>query len=66
VTVHADPAFPRGNFADVRAEAGGRWRRGEAWLAVYGAFERRNDVLLLAPAVRNRALLGFRILYSSR
>jgi hypothetical protein len=66
VTVRADPAFPRGNFADVRAEAGGRWRRGEAWLAVYGAFERRNDVLLLAPAVRNRALLGFRILYSSR
>jgi hypothetical protein len=61
VTVDPDPALPRDDFADVRAEAGGRWRRGNAQLELFAAFERRNDVYLLVPAVRNRLLVGFRI-----
>jgi hypothetical protein len=61
VTVEPDPAFPRGDFADVRAEAGGRWAQGRAVLQVFAGLERRNDVDLLLPAVRNRFLLGFRI-----
>jgi hypothetical protein len=66
VTVDPDPAFPRGNFADIRAELGGRWRRGGAALVLFAAFERRNDVLLLVPLVKDRLLLGFRILYAGR
>jgi hypothetical protein len=65
VTVDPDPAFPRDDFADLRGEAGVRWVRGEATaLAFFAAFERRNDVLLLVPAVRDRLLLGFRVGYS--
>jgi hypothetical protein len=66
VTVDPDPAFPRGNFADVRAGVGGRWPSGRAALVLYAAFERRNDVLLLVPLVKDRLLLGFRILYAGR
>jgi hypothetical protein len=65
VTVDPDPAFLRGNFVDLRAEAGARWPRGEALLETFAAFERRNDVLLLVPATRDRLLLGFRIRYLS-
>jgi hypothetical protein len=61
VTVEPDPALPRGSFADWRAEAGGRFRRDRAILEAFAAFERRNDVYILAPSVRNRLLLGFRI-----
>jgi hypothetical protein len=64
VTVESDPLFPRGGFMDLRAEVGGRWPREKAVLDLFAAFERRNDVLLLRPAVRNRLLLGFRIGYS--
>jgi hypothetical protein len=66
VTVDPDPAFPRGNFADIRAEVGGRWPRGSAAFVLYAAFERRNDVLLLLPLAKDRLLLGFRILYAGR
>ena len=66
VTVDPDPAFPRGNFADLRAEVGARWQRDQAWFVLFGTFERRNDVLLLVPSARNRVLLGFRILYAGR
>lgn len=66
VTVEPDPLFPRGDFADLRGEVGGRWPREKAVLDLFAAFERRNDVLLLVPAVRNRLLLGFRIGYSGR
>jgi hypothetical protein len=64
VSVEADPLFPRGSFADLRGEAGARWIRDRAALALFAAFERRNDVFLLVPAVRDRLLLGFRIGYS--
>jgi hypothetical protein len=66
VTVDPDPAYPRDDFADLRAEAGARWLRGEALLSLFAAFERRNDVMLLVPEVRDRLLLGFRIGYSGR
>lgn len=65
VTVDPDPAFLRGDFVDLRAEAGARWPRGEAVLETFAAFERRNDVLILVPATRDRLLLGFRIRYLS-
>ncbi|HVR71624.1 MAG TPA: hypothetical protein VMT87_12350 [Vicinamibacteria bacterium] len=63
VTVESDPAFARGSFADWRAEAGARLRRDKAVLETFAAFEKRNDVELLTPAVRNRLLLGFRIVH---
>jgi hypothetical protein len=66
VTVEPHPSFPRGDFADLRAEMGARWPREKAVLDLFAAFERRNDVLLLVPAVRNRVLLGFRIGYTGR
>jgi hypothetical protein len=66
VTVAEDPAFPRGDFLDWRAEAGARFRREKAVLETFAAFERRNDVFLLVPAVRNRLLLGFRIGHGHR
>jgi hypothetical protein len=61
VTVEPDPAFPRSDFADVRTEVGGRWAQGRAVFEAFAAFERRNDVDLIVPTVRNRLLLGFRI-----
>ena len=65
VTVEPDPAFMRGDFVDIRAEAGARWPRGQAVLETFAAFERRNDVLLLVPAIRDRLLIGFRIRFLS-
>jgi hypothetical protein len=61
VTVRRTQEFPRGDFVDVTVEAGTRWRRLAQVLETFAAFERRNDVLLVRPAVRNRLLLGFRI-----
>jgi hypothetical protein len=61
VTVHPDPLFARGDFADWQAELGARFRRESALLETFAAVERRNDVMLLVPAVRTRLLLGFRI-----
>jgi hypothetical protein len=63
LTIDPDPAFPRGDFMDVRAEAGGRFIRGLGVLETFAAFEHRNDVFLLAPGSRARLLLGFRIRY---
>ena len=54
--------IPRGDFADLTAEGGVRWRFGPRSVEVFAAFERRNDVFLEVPSVRDRALLGFRIL----
>jgi hypothetical protein len=62
VTVEAEPEIPRGDFADLTAEGGVRWRFGPRSVEVFAAFERRNDVFLEVPSVRDRALLGFRIL----
>jgi len=65
VTVRASPALPRGDFLDFRLEAGARWRREARVLEGFVALERRNDVLLEQPGAKDRALVGFRILYAS-
>jgi hypothetical protein len=62
VTVDEDSEIPRGNFTDLTAEGGVRWTFGPRAVEVFAAFERRNDVFLDAPSVRDRALLGFRLL----
>lgn len=55
------PLFPRGSFTDLGLEGGLRWHRGAHALDLFAAFERRNDVFVQAPGVRDRLLLGFRI-----
>jgi hypothetical protein len=62
VTVEEEPEIPRGDFADLTAEGGVRFGFGPRAVETFVAFERRHDVLLEAPSVRDRALLGFRIL----
>jgi hypothetical protein len=61
--VSAEPValFPRGSFTDLSLDGGVRWRRGAHAIDVFAAFERRNDIFVQAPGVRDRLLLGFRI-----
>jgi hypothetical protein len=66
VTAESAPAFPRGSFTDVAVEGGVRWRSGPRSLDTFAAFERRNDVFVETPGVRDRLLLGFRIGLASR
>jgi len=63
VNVDPDPALPRGSFVDAYAEAGPRWSRDGRVLDLFAAVERRNDVFLEVPSVRERMLIGFRINY---
>jgi hypothetical protein len=55
------PTFPRGSFTDLSLEGGARWRRGQHDLDLFAAYERRNDIFVQAPGMRERLLLGFRI-----
>jgi len=61
--MNADPVplFPRGSFTDLSLEGGARWRSGPRSIDLFAAFERRNDVFVQAPGVRDRLLIGFRI-----
>jgi len=52
--------FARSRFVDVSVEGGARIRRGQRSCHLFAAYERRNDVYLLVPGLRNRALLGLR------
>lgn len=61
VTIHPDPALVRGDFVDWRVEGGLRFPRGPRVLEAFAAYERRNDVFLLVPGARDRALFGLRI-----
>jgi hypothetical protein len=61
VTAEPVPLFPRGSFTDLSFEGGARWRGGPRSIDVFAAFERRNDIFVQAPGVRDRLLLGFRI-----
>jgi hypothetical protein len=61
VTIDPDPALPRGDFLDFAVEGGLRFARERRRLEVFAAFERRNDVFLLTPGARDRALFGLRI-----
>ena len=53
--------LPRSGFYDARLEAGLRVVRERRVLEVFAAVERRNDVLLLVPGARRRAMLGLRL-----
>ena len=61
--VGANPTtgFPRGEFADVRAEAGFRWFQESSQFALFVAYEHRNDALISSARVIDRTLVGFRI-----
>jgi len=60
VTAEPSAALPRDGFVDLWLESGVRFRRAERALDVLLVFERRNDVYVNAPGVRDRALLGIR------
>ena len=61
VTIHPDPDLVRGDFLDWSVETGLRFPRQARALEVFAAAERRNDVFLLVPGARTRALFGARI-----
>ncbi|HXY39562.1 MAG TPA: hypothetical protein VEQ10_07830 [Vicinamibacteria bacterium] len=61
VTSSGNPVPPQDGFLDFTAEAGMRLRRAERRLDAFVAFEHRNDVLLLQPGSRDRALFGLRL-----
>ncbi len=61
VSVKNPPVLARGNFLDLTGEGGVRFPRGGGNLALFVAYERRNDVYLEVPGVRKRALIGLRI-----
>lgn len=61
VTIDPDPALPRGDFVDWAVEGGLRFPRERRRLEAFAAYERRNDVFLLTPGARDRALFGVRI-----
>jgi hypothetical protein len=61
VTVDAQGSLPRGDFADFLGQVGVRFASGGRNLDLFVAFERRNDVFLFVPGVRDRALLGLGI-----
>ncbi len=53
--------FPRGSFADFRAEAGYRRFQNSSQFALFAAYEHRNDARISTSLVIDRALFGFRI-----
>jgi len=59
-TTNQAPYF-RDGFADFTGAAGVRLRRDGRTLDLFAAYEHRNDVFLLVPDVRDRALFAFRI-----
>lgn len=63
VTVRDHDTLPRGGFADWRLEGALRREKDGRALEAFLAAERRNDVFLEQPGVRQRALFGLRVLY---
>lgn len=61
--VGANPSlgFPRGSFADFRAEAGYRVFQASSQLALFAAYEHRNDAAIPTAGVIDRALFGVRL-----
>ena len=60
VTVDPEPELPRDDFLDWAFEGGLRFHREIRVFEVFAAYERRNDVFLLAPGARDRGLFGIR------
>jgi hypothetical protein len=61
VTTETSAAFPRDGIFDFLLEGGVRWGRGERTTQLFVAYEHRNDVLVLTPGYKDRALFGFRL-----
>ncbi len=61
VTTQTSPEFPRSGFLDARLEAGVRLQKGERTAQLFAAYEHRNDVLILEPGYKDRALFGLRL-----
>jgi hypothetical protein len=61
VTTTPNPVYTRSSFADVLAEGGWRWRRGDRSLDLFIAYQRVNDAAILNPGVRGSALVGLHI-----
>jgi hypothetical protein len=61
VTVDPEAAPGRGDFVDFLGQGGLRFVRGGRNLDLFAAYEHRNDVFLLVPGTRDRALFGLRI-----
>lgn len=59
--VLAEAGSARDAFSDVLIEAGARFVRDGRLIEPFVAYEHRNDVLLIEPGARDRALIGFRI-----
>jgi hypothetical protein len=64
VTAERSPEFPRDGFVDLSIDAGARFYREARSLSLFAAFERRHDVFVDRPGERDRALLGFRVLFA--
>jgi len=60
VTVDPEGRFARGDFVDFLGEGGLRYGRGGRTVELFVAYEHRNDVFVLVPGVRDRALFGLR------
>ena len=60
VTTEPTPEFQRDGFVDVNAEGGIRLHRGARTFHLFVGYEHRNDVFLVVPGLRDRALFGFR------
>jgi len=61
VTVDPQAGLARGDFVDFLGQGGLRFARGGRNLDLFAAYEHRNDVFVLLPGARDRALFGLRI-----
>ena len=61
VLTESSPAVPRDGFLDFLLEGGVRWQHQERTAQLWVAYEHRNDVLVLRPGYKDRALFGFRL-----
>lgn len=60
IVTESKPSLPRHGFLDANVEGGVTLRRGQRSFRIFAAYEHRNDVYLLVPGFRDRALLGLR------
>jgi hypothetical protein len=61
VTVDPEAGLASGDFVDFLGQGGVRFHRGGRNLDLFAAYEHRNDVFVLLPGSRDRALFGLRI-----
>jgi len=61
VTVDPQAGLDAGDFLDFLGQGGLRFVRGGRNLELFAAYEHRNDVFVILPGARDRALFGLRI-----